>query len=145
MVRGQSGVGSVPQGLQIEQLNCVFFCFFNQFYLDSHDSVDVATAFFTSYYPLLDVYAALPLCVLNRWRDWERVWRPSCRPGPLYLPLCPCSAVMLSGAKACSSTEPCQPSMGSGITQSAAGQSSLSLSEGGNIRRLIERPFCKGD
>lgn len=39
--------------------------------------------------------------------------------------------------KTCSSMEPCQPTMESSITQSAAGQSLLSLSQDWNIHRLI--------
>ena len=50
--------------INIIEVGYVFF--FYQFYLDFHDSVDVAMAFFTSYYPSLDVDAALSLCVLNR-------------------------------------------------------------------------------
>lgn len=39
--------------------------------------------------------------------------------------------------KTCSSMEPCQPTMESSITQSAAGQSPLPLSQDWNIHRLI--------
>lgn len=39
--------------------------------------------------------------------------------------------------KTCSSMEPCQPTKESSITQSAAGQSLLSLSQGWNIHRMI--------
>jgi len=39
--------------------------------------------------------------------------------------------------KTCSSMEPCQPTMENSITQSAAGQSLLSLSQDWNIHRVI--------